>query len=204
MNLSTPIVKCRNVEVTWARWLIVENVSVVVVCESMLCSVTVDSKSAVLTHCVCMLWACDGRLEYCVDYICSVLWCCCSCGSRGVRRVERLECWVGCWHHYLSGVTCRLGYGLSSWCHCHSLSLSSVNPDWFVFLPHVDTSPNELAIKWVLSSLCFALITYSSSVLVAAASNVAVWIFFGKFSKFCQQLVSGVNVIVANALLWIN
>ena len=29
---------------------------------------------------------------------------------------------------------CRFAYGPSSWCHCHSLSLAPVNPDWF-YLP---------------------------------------------------------------------
>jgi len=39
---------------------------------------------------------------------------------------------VGCWHGYLSGARCR--FHMLSWCHCHSLSLAPVNPDWFYLL----------------------------------------------------------------------
>jgi len=42
-----------------------------------------------------------------------------------------------------------------SWCHCHSLSLAAVNPDWFYLpgftflVPAHPGSPGQRAIKWV-------------------------------------------------------
>jgi len=41
--------------------------------------------------------------------------------------------WVmGYWCGYMSGARCRLQICIwPSWCHCHSLSLAIVNPDWF-------------------------------------------------------------------------
>jgi len=38
-----------------------------------------------------------------------------------------------------------------SWCHCHSLSLAPINPDWFTFLvPAYPGIPGQKAIKRVL------------------------------------------------------
>jgi len=58
-----------------------------------------------------------------------VLWRCWLGGRKGIRPVKN---WVvGCWRGYL-------GWGADfiwpSRCHCHSLSLAPVNPDWF-YLP---------------------------------------------------------------------
>jgi len=60
----------------------------------------------------------------------SVLWRCWLGGRKGIQPVKN---WVvGCWHGYLSGVTCIR----PSWCHCHSLSLAPVKfrlvlPSWY-------------------------------------------------------------------------
>jgi len=56
----------------------------------------------------------------------------CWLGSRkGIWPVK--NCLVRSWHGYLSGVRVQI-YIWPSWCHCHSLSLAPVNPDWF-YLP---------------------------------------------------------------------
>ena len=61
----------------------------------------------------------------------SVLWCCWLGSRKGIWPVKN---WVvGCWCGYLSGTRCRLA---ESWCHCHSLSLASVQsrlvlPFWY-------------------------------------------------------------------------
>jgi len=61
----------------------------------------------------------------------SVLWHCWLGGRKGIR-VKKTEWWD-------AGMVMCLGQGADlhkwpSWCHCHSLSLASVNPDWF-YLP---------------------------------------------------------------------
>jgi len=62
----------------------------------------------------------------CVWPMPSVLWRCWLDGRKGIQPVKN---WVvGCCH--VSGSRCIW----PSWCHCHSLSLAPVNPDWF-YLP---------------------------------------------------------------------
>jgi len=52
----------------------------------------------------------------------------CSSSSSGVSN------WlVGCWNGYLIWGEVQICIW-PSWCHCHSLSLAPVNPDWF-YLP---------------------------------------------------------------------
>jgi len=64
-------------------------------------------------------------------YVCVVpwvLWCCCLGDRKGIRPVKN---WVvRCGHGYVSGSRCRFCIW-PSWCHCHSLSLDPVIPDWF-------------------------------------------------------------------------
>jgi len=49
-------------------------------------------------------------------------------GMKGIRPVKN---WVvGCRHGCLSGARSKFCI-CPSWCHCHSLSLAPVNPDWF-------------------------------------------------------------------------
>ena len=75
-----------------------------------------------------------------------MLWHCWLGGRKGVRPIKN---WVvGCWRGYLSGAMCRCIW--PSWCHCHSLYLASVNPDWFTFLvPAHPGSPGQNAVKRV-------------------------------------------------------
>ena len=64
---------------------------------------------------------------YFLGNLSSVLWCCWLGGRKGIRP----EWWD-------SGMVICLGEVQiciwPSWCHYHSLSLASVNPDWFTFL----------------------------------------------------------------------
>ena len=60
----------------------------------------------------------------------SVLWRCWLGSRKGIRPVKN---WVvGCWHGCMSGLWSKVQICISpSWCHCHSLPLAPVNPDWF-------------------------------------------------------------------------
>jgi len=61
-------------------------------------------------------------------YLPSVLWRYWLGSRKGIWPVKKRV--VGYWHGYLSETRCSFAYG-PSWCHCHSLSLAPVNPDWF-------------------------------------------------------------------------
>jgi len=63
----------------------------------------------------------------------SVLWCCFLGGRKGIWSVKN---WVvGCWRGYVLCVWVKVQICIwPSWCHCHSLTLAPVNPDWF-YLP---------------------------------------------------------------------
>jgi len=56
----------------------------------------------------------------------SVLWCCWLGGRKGIWPVKNLSggmlAWLSVWGE------------MQIWCHCHSLFLAPVNPDWF-YLP---------------------------------------------------------------------
>ena len=56
------------------------------------------------------------------------IWLCWLGGRKGIRPVKKLSggvlAWLSVWSK-LQTCTCP------SWCHCHSLSHASVNPDWF-------------------------------------------------------------------------
>jgi len=71
----------------------------------------------------------NATISFCY-WMPSVLWRCWLGSRKGIWPVKN---WVvGCWHGYLSGRGADLH--MAGWCHCHSLSLASVNPDWF-YLP---------------------------------------------------------------------
>jgi len=68
------------------------------------------------------------KTSVCVrNHLPSVSWCCWLGGRNGIQPVKT-EWWD-------AGVVICLGDVQiciwPSWCHCHSLSLASVNPDWF-------------------------------------------------------------------------
>ena len=77
------------------------------------------------------VWMCLAITNPCLKIqksLPSVLWCCWLGGTKGIWPVKN---WiVGFWHGSMSGQICIW----PSWCHCHSLSLAPVNPDWF-YLP---------------------------------------------------------------------
>ena len=57
-----------------------------------------------------------------------VLWCCCLCDKKGIRRVKNnsvVLAWLSPWSEVQTCIW-------PSWCHCHSLSLASVE-SWLVF-----------------------------------------------------------------------
>ena len=60
----------------------------------------------------------------------SAIWRCWLGGRKGIRPVKNwvVGCWRGC--VWVKVQICIW----PSWCHCHSLSLAPVNPDWF-YLP---------------------------------------------------------------------
>ena len=64
-------------------------------------------------------------------YLPSLLWCCWFGGGNGIRTVKKTK-------RCDAGVVICLGRDadlhIRSWFHCHSLSLASVNADWF-YLP---------------------------------------------------------------------
>jgi len=61
----------------------------------------------------------------------SVLWHCWFGGRKGIRPVKN---WVvGCYRGCVWGEVQICIW--PSWCHCHSLSLAPVNPDWYIYLP---------------------------------------------------------------------
>ena len=72
------------------------------------------------------------------------LWCCWFGDRKGIRPVKT-EWWD-------AGVAICLGRDADlhvlSWCHCHSLSLASVNPDWF-YLSSTSSIQCTSCKKWV-------------------------------------------------------
>jgi len=61
-----------------------------------------------------------------LDNLTTLLWHCWLGGGKGIRPVKNrvVGCWRGCvW------VKVQICIWVS-WCHCHSLSLAPVNPDW--------------------------------------------------------------------------
>ena len=76
-----------------------------------------------------------------------MLWRCWLGGRKGIRPVKN---WVlGCWRGHLSGVMCRLAYGLADATATHYLLLQW-NPDWF-YLSGTGSpgSPGKRAVKRV-------------------------------------------------------
>ena len=61
-------------------------------------------------------------------WLSSVLWLCWLGGRKGIRPVKKLSDRVLAWLSVWSEVQICTS---PSWCHCHSLSLAPVNPDWF-------------------------------------------------------------------------
>ena len=61
----------------------------------------------------------------------SVLWRCWFGGRKGIRPVRKLSDEILAWLSVWIKVQICIW---PSWCHCHSLSLAPVNPDWF-YLP---------------------------------------------------------------------
>jgi len=59
-----------------------------------------------------------------VHLIPSVLWCRWLGGRKDIESVKNWVAWLRIW------VTVQICIR-PSWCHCHSLSLAPVNPDWF-------------------------------------------------------------------------
>jgi len=60
----------------------------------------------------------------------SVLWRCWLGSRKGIRPVKQLSGGVLAWLSVWGEVQICIW---PSWCHCHSLSLAAVNPDWFYF-----------------------------------------------------------------------
>ena len=58
----------------------------------------------------------------------SVLWCCWLGGRKGIWPVKNLSVGVLAWLSVWGEVQICIWF---SWCHCHSLSLAAVNPEWF-------------------------------------------------------------------------
>ena len=58
----------------------------------------------------------------------SVLWCCWLGSRKGIQPVKKLSsgvlAWLSVWNEVQTCIR-------PSWCHCHSLSVAPVNPDWF-------------------------------------------------------------------------
>jgi len=72
----------------------------------------------------------DGQFSW-NSFLPSVLWRCWLGGRKGIRPVKNwvmgIVAWLCVW---VEVQMCTW----PSWCHCHSLSLAAVNPDWF-YLP---------------------------------------------------------------------
>jgi len=60
----------------------------------------------------------------------SMLWRCWLGGWKGIRPVKKLSGRMLAWLCVLIMVQICIW---PNWCHCHSLSLAPVNPDWFYF-----------------------------------------------------------------------
>jgi len=58
-----------------------------------------------------------------------VLWCCWLRGRKDIQRVKNLSCGILAWSCVWAMVQICIW---PSWCHCYSLSLAPVNPDWFL------------------------------------------------------------------------
>jgi len=88
-------------------------------------------------------------IALCVGVLPLVLWWCWLGGRKGIWPVKN---WVvGCWHGICLGEVQI--YIWPSWCHCRSLSLAPVNPDWFCqngsafLVPAYPGCPGKKAIK---------------------------------------------------------
>jgi len=59
----------------------------------------------------------------------STFWCCWLGGRKGIRPVKNMSggmlAWLSVWGEVQICIW-------PNWCHCHSLSLAPVNPDWFL------------------------------------------------------------------------
>jgi len=62
----------------------------------------------------------------------SVLWRCLLGSRKGIRSVKKLSGGMLAWLYVWGEVQICIW---PSWCHCHSLSLAPVNPDWYIYLP---------------------------------------------------------------------
>jgi len=70
-----------------------------------------------------LFWTCNSSGFPWPNTSPSVLWRCWLGGRKGIWPVKN---WVvGCWHGWWDEVH------IANRCHCHSLSLAPVNPDWF-------------------------------------------------------------------------
>jgi len=82
----------------------------------------------------------------------SVLWCCWLGGRKGIRPVKKLSGGVLAWLSVWSEVQICIW---PSGCHGHSLSFTSVNPDWFYL--SATGSPGwsrTRAVKWTCMCVC--------------------------------------------------
>ena len=100
---------------------------------------------------------------------------------------------LGCWYGYLRGARCIW----PSWCHCHSLSLASVNSRLvFTFLVPADPeSPRRRAVKRVCVCVCVS-VCYICSVYVYRNFCVIWWNLYSSLI-FCIN----VTILLQLALL---
>jgi len=71
-------------------------------------------------------------------------------GRKGIRPVKKLSGWMLAWLSVWGEMQICIW---PSWCHCHSLSLAPVNPDWFYqngsafLVPAYPGCPGKKAVK---------------------------------------------------------
>ena len=81
-----------------------------------------------VVRCFKLCWGIFYILNISLFLMSTVLWHCWLGGRKGIQPVKKLSGGVLAWLSVWSEVqTCIW----PSWCHCHSLSLASVNLDWF-------------------------------------------------------------------------
>ena len=131
-------------------------------------------------------WLHSFFIYYWTQKLLSVLCCCWLDDRKGIQPVRKLSggmlAWLCVWVKVLICIW-------PCWCHCHSLSLAPVNPDWFYLSgagsPGYSRTKSKRAIKWLRVCEFVCLCDYITGFLLCSCFSVyAAWIC----SRKCEAL----------------